>query len=488
MNIGTLVEVKMDYLKNISVKAIDYSPWGGLEGFLAATAGDATNADNLRKAVTWLNKAVLMTGNMTAQIPYTFYRNDNEIDPMWGGVKSPQTLMLKMAMSLCGGAAYARITRTGRALVSLQYYSPKTITPNFNNNGELVDFTRQYKAHRENISIEEMLYIWLPDDTVEIGAAQITPLANAMLPAGMLGAMDATIKTYGENGFIKPMFAVAEGIQPEERKRAENVLSEFVRGTWKRLVKIVNAKSLVPQPVGAGMDELKGSYIEITRQQIETIAAAFGIPSGVFMSDNAFATEMDALVYIWLTSGVFVSVYQTIEDSFNQQIWEKFGVEARFDIQSLDAFQQEETDKSGSVATLSGVFTSEPDAALVAMDILGYELTDEQTAAIEALKPDKPEPPAEVAPVVEQPAPMTLPTDEENAIAEEMLKWRTFAERPRKREFETKHIPPALALRINAGLRAAKSADEIQAVFDGAVAELPVIALAAAIEKAAHAG
>ena len=76
---------------------------------------------------------------------------------------------------------------------------------------------------------------------------------------------------------------------------------------------------------------------------------------------------------------------------------------------------------------------------------------------------------------------MELPSDEENEIADEMIKWRKFAEKPRKRDFETKHIPPALAMRINAGIRMAKSQDEIQTVFDSAVAEIPVIMLAKAI-------
>jgi hypothetical protein len=373
------------------------------------------------------------------------------------------------------------VDTTSRAIILAQYLAPQTITPNFNNNGELVNFTRQYYGKNETLSLEQVVYFWLPDDTIETGAAQITPIGNALLSAGLLAAMDGTIKQYGENGFIKPMFA--DGVPNQlERDRAENVLSSFMRGMWRNVVKIVNAKSLVPMPVGAGMDELKGSYIEITNQQIKNIAAAFGIPNSTFISDeNSYATALSD-IKLWYSSSEFVSIYQTIEDSLSDQLWSRFGWTMEYEPEKLEAFQQEETDKSGALSTLANAFSSTPEAALVAADVLRYDLTDEQKVAIEALgESEAAEPAKETNVDINQEIP--LPSEEENQIADEMMKWRKFAEKPRKREFETKHIPPALVLRINAGLRGAKSQDEIQAVFDEAAAELPIIRLARAIEN-----
>jgi hypothetical protein len=115
---------------------------------------------------------------------------------------------------------------------------------------------------------------------------------------------------------------------------------------------------------------------------------------------------------------------------------------------------------------------------------LGYDLTEEQITAIEGLKAEEPEP----QPVPEQLTPMELPTDEENQIADELRNWRTFVEIPRKREFETKHIPPALKMRVQAQLNALdkKGADyvaQVNKVFDEAVIELPVVMLAKALSK-----
>lgn len=473
------------------LKSIDFSPWGGFEGFLSASSGAMDTVGLLRKFVPWFQKAIVMTANAGSQLPYEFTRNGKEVDPAeaWGAIASPQTFMYKIFSSLCGGAAYALPRVTSRALVDLRYLAPNTVTPQYEAvTGDLMYFQRSYNGKSENIYPDKMLYFWLPDDTVEIGEAQITPVSNALMAAGLLGAMDNTIKVYGENGFIKPMFAVAEGMpNAAERDRAENVLSAFVRGTWKRVVKIVNAKSLVPQPVGAGMEDLKGSYVEITRQQIENIGAAFGIPSGIFMADKAYATEMDALIETWLTTGIFVTLYQTVEDTMNRQLWSRFGIEAKFNLEKLKAFQKEENDKSGSLASLSSTFTSYPEASVIAAGILGYDLTEEQIAAIEALEPDEPETPQDEQ--ADGQEPMTLPTDEENAIADEMKKWREFASKPRKREFDVKVIPPAMAEKIRVGIRSAgRDQDKITAVFDEAVKSIPsnnqgLLALAASIEK-----
>lgn len=486
---GSLVEVKMpkiNVLQNGIMKSIDFSLWGGIDGYLAAT-GDATAPDviRLRKVVPWMNKAIRMTANAVSQLPYQILTpagDEVEIDRAWGAVKNPQTIIGLVAASLCSGAAYLKAETTSRAIVGLQYLAPQTMKPVFDNNGNLINFRRTYNGRTEVLSVEEVLYFWLPDDTIETGAAQITPVGNAMSSAGLIAAMDRALTSYGENGFIPPMFAVAEGINPSDIPRVEGRLSQFIQGAWKRVVKVVEAKALVPQTVGAGMEEMKGTYIEITGQQIKNIAAAFGIPNSTFISDeNSYATAVSDLK-LWYGSSEFVSIYQTIEDTLTDQLWERFGLSMQYTPEQVEAFQQEETDKSNAVASLAGTLSTNPEASLIAMDILGYDLTDEQRQAIEELDEPEDEPPAQEEPqAMEEP---DMPTDEDNEIAAEMMKWRNFAEKPRKRAFDVKHIPPALEIRIRAGLNAAKTQEEIQAVFDAAVAELPVIRLARAIEAA----
>jgi hypothetical protein len=246
--------------------------------------------------------------------------------------------------------------------------------------------------------------------------------------------------------------------------------------------------------LGAGMDELRGSYIEITNQQIKNIAASFGIPNSTFISDeNSYATALSD-IKLWYTSSEFVRIYQTIEDTLSSQLWARFGWSMEYEPEKLEAFQQEETDKSGALSTLSGAFATNPGAALVAADVLGYDLTEEQIAAIAALGVSATAAPVPVLPVdpmqmLPSADGMPLPSAEENSIANSLMAWRRFAVKPQNvgHEYDDKSklIPAALKLRISIGLRAAKSADEMQTVFDAAALELPIIRLADAINKAA---
>jgi hypothetical protein len=153
--------------------------------------------------------------------------------------------------------------------------------------------------------------------------------------------------------------------------------------------------------------------------------------------------------------------------------------------EQIEAFQTEETDKTSALQTLTTTIKDNPEAVLIAAEILGYDLTEEQITAIEGLKAEEPEPAPTTDPLN---VPMELPTDEENMIADELRNWRTFVEIPRKREFETKHIPPALKMRVQAQLNALdkKGKDyvaQVNKVFDEAVIELPVVMLAKALNK-----
>lgn len=458
------------------IKGVDFSVFGGIDQFLELTSEGSNNgyATKLRKIVPWLQKGVTMLSGEIAQLPYYIEDSttDEEIDKdtAWGGVRNHKSLISKTAGSLCGGSAYWIADTVSGGIVDLQYVNPTTMTPNFDN-GELVDFTRTWKNGSKHYSIEEVIYFWLPDDTVEVGPAQIHPLANALLPAGIIAAQDDSLRQYGERGFIPPTILAAKGMTNKtDVEKTERWWNAFLRGWTKTVAKIINAETMTPQVIGAGMDELRGSYIEITRQQIENIATAFGIPMSLFMSNAATWATALSDKKTWYTSSEFVRVYQTIEDTLSDQLFSRFGWKMEYQLEQLEAFQTEETDKTSAVQTLATTIKDDPEIFLIASGILGYDLTEEQIASIEALQVEPepaPEPMPEPLPMVED----TLPTDDENAQADEIRKWRKFAETPRKRKYDVKYIAPAIAEKIQEKLSAldGKSAsylDDVTRIFD----------------------
>src|SRR3990167_8073907 len=113
-------------------KSFDFSPWGGIEGFLKASkAGSTGNAAALKRLVPDLAKAVDMTAVAVSGLPFDILdENGNVYDTSsdWknelGGMPNPQKLIYLLASSLCGGAAYIIPTRTPKMIFDLQYVVP----------------------------------------------------------------------------------------------------------------------------------------------------------------------------------------------------------------------------------------------------------------------------------------------------------------------------------------------------------------------------
>lgn len=476
-------------------KAIDFSAWGGIDGFLAATSGAGTgNLGGLRKLVPWLQKGISMTGNAVSQLPYAIRdAAGTEIPPQvaWGAVKNPQRYLKLVANSLCGGAGYLLLKTTSRALVALQYVLPNSMTPNYDQAGRVLGFTRLTSTGKsEPVTLDNCLYFWLPDDTVEIGPAAVNPLINASLPARLIGGMDSSFATYSENGFIPPTIMNMSGMPNKaEVEKAETFWNMFLKGWTKIRAKATNAEKVSFQTVGAGLAEFRDTYTQINRQQIENIAASFGIPMSLFMSNAANYATANADRKTWYETSEFCAIYMCVQDTFNEQLFNRFGWTMTFEPEKLDAFQEEEAGKAQAVATLTGSLAANPEAFMLVCDVLGIELSVEQRSAIAEMAEDSKEPEPEPEPLNPSLTPVNWhdsAEDEmgiaENEIAREMEAWRKFAKKGHTREFECKHIPAALALRIRAAL---KSGQDIDSIFDTLGNEPATIVLAQAISELA---
>ena len=383
--------------KNISIKKIDdtlkainFEAFGGFQGFLDTPsngAGSTASVQQLRRVVPWLAKATDMTSNAIASLPFEIVNEggtviDSSAD--WknklGGMDNPQMLISMLAASLCLGRAYLIPTYTSKTIASLQYCAPHTVTPQINQNG-LQFFDRstdqgkvdKYYAldSKDGDAMHKMMYFWLPDSDVEIGPALSYPAGAALLSATLLFSMDGTIQTYSERGFVPATLLAVKGMpSPGEREKAEGWWNRFLRGWDKTAAKIMNAEAMDIKQVGAGMEQLKGAYGELTKQAIENVGTAFGIPAALFMSDMAFATEIKGLMKAWYETGAFVKIYKTIEDTFNSQLLVNYGLKLAFRPETLDVFADDEVASASAFKTYvdSGILPS------VAAQMVGLEM------------------------------------------------------------------------------------------------------------------
>ena len=510
----TLQEIKGDR----NIKGVNLEYWGGLEGFLAATSngsGGSSSVQTLRRVVPWLAKATTMTANAVADLPFEILNDKNAVVDSslnWknklGGIPDPCVLFYKLASSLCLGRAYATFQKTSNLIIDIQYFAPQSITPQINYSGiQYFDRasdkgnTDRYWPVSSGKTENLLLYFWIPDSDVELGPALSFPAGTALMACELMFSMDGSIKTYADRGFIPATILGVKGMADvTERQRTESWFNRFLRGFTKEPAKVINSEAMTVNKLGGGMDELSGIYKDLNKQSIENIGTAFGIPAALFMSDMAFASEVNPMIKIWYTTSQFKLIYQTIENTFNTQLLNQFNLHLRFKPETLDAFKDEQLDNqqafSGYVA--SGIKHS------VAAQMAGLKLPDGITP--DMLDPEEKE---EVipAPVV---APVIEPKDDEEDDQEEMPKslnskqikelalWNQISTRCFKKnkgnaiDFECKDITADMADDIRVKLRKARTIDDISKAFETGVHDETVTvysddglkALASAINRA----
>jgi phage portal protein BeeE len=528
----------------------DFSYWGGIEGFLEASKLGGSNAASLKRLVPDVAKAVDMTAAAISGLPFDILDENGDVydsSADWQnkivGMPNPQRLLYLLASSLCGGSAYLLPFRTTKMIVDLQYCAPSSITPYIDMNG-LQYFSRATERGKSEAFIkpDNIIYFWLPDSDVEIGPALNHPLENCKIDAQTVYALKETIRKFGERNFAPLTLLGVKGNIPQgEREKTENFFDRLLRFGFREKAKVVNTDALSIEQLSAGMEELKQSYLELRNDAKESIADAFGIPPAMFMADKAYASEMDVLTRQWYKASRFVVLWQTIEETFTEQLLKPFKLSMRFNLDSLDIFQEDESARASSLGSLVSAVADNPEVAKLGMSILGYDLSKEQGKQLEALikakeeareemreqtKPtdedeqDKPVPPGEgptTSPFTDDNPPEDEEPEEEKPVsksatltADEIKDLALWYDRSRQWyvkgkgtavDWENKHLSETIAAPIRLRLAEAKSeADIAQAFYIGETTTLvpayksetvmldaqveAIKALAATIEKA----
>lgn len=478
------------------MKSVNMEYWGGIEGFLAATSngeGGTATVQQLRRVVPWLAKATDMTSNAVSELPFDIVNDKGDVvdsSKDWknlvGGIDQPDHLFGLLAASLCLGRAYLIKQSTNRVIVSLQYCAPHTVNPYIDQTGlRYFDRTtdkgkteRYLPAGTNSKQDREMMYFWLQDSDVEIGPALSYPAGSATMAAQLLFSMDGSIQSYADSGFIQPTILGMKGMPaPAEKEKTETWWDNFLRGRTKQRAKIFNAEAMTVNQLGAGMKDFSGSYGELNKQAIENIGTAFGIPAALFMSDMAFASEVNPMIKVWYSTSVFVKIYKAIENTFNTQLLNKFGYELKFRPENLDSFKDDQSNN----ATTFGVYVDKGIKPSIAAQMAGLKLPE--GIEYEDLDPEETEEPImPIAPIVPIAQPVEDDTEDEDLQPEmqpvnakqikELNLWRQISERCYRKskgvaaDFECKELSDTMASGIRKRLLSAKSLDDISAAFE----------------------
>lgn len=303
---------------------------------------------------------------------------------------------------------------------------------------------------------ENIIYIreYNPTDDIYPGPSAVGVALNDAALLRYIGRFGAK---FFEQGAMPLTLVSVDSMDDRETERVTNWFKNFgttIANAWRSFgtrAKL-DIKTITPPLNTLALPEL-------TAQARANIALAFGIPQTMLEDAANYATAKEHRLSFYQET--VAPAGDIIMEYVNEQLFKPRGLTAHFDFESLDIYQEDEANRASSLQALinAGI------PLRLAMEILGYELTEEQEAELEE---SEAEPSPSPAPVIVQQAEQT---PDEDPMQEEFAKWQRKALKAYKAgkspavKFESDIIPDELHAEIDAALATAQDEEEIKAAF-----------------------
>lgn len=351
--------------------------------------GSPDKVSDVQKAFSYVPiifHAINLRADTLSSVKFNLYdENDEVVDWPFDVAQSDLIHDLESAL-LVKGAGYVEPAKNPSGLLkNLVWVNPNTITMKYENKKFIFTQDGNAAGNWENIPSEKkygLLYFRLFDLKDDVSPGR-SPTEVALTAGGLLHYSARFSSRFFENGAMPlTILSVPTNITDPERDRTENWFKRQVQGisnAWKVFAVRgeVKAQTLMP-------DIDKMTLPELRKEARKDVSYAFGIPLSMLEEDAAYAAS----------AGVHrKSFYQDtirphgqwMENRFNQQLFNLVRVNGKrlhckFAFDELDIFQEDESTRSASLLNLVAAGFD----VLTAADVLGYDLTDEQIAAIDA--------------------------------------------------------------------------------------------------------
>jgi len=461
-------------------KAVDI--WEGNEGWTILSGDDNTTPlKDYFKLIPTLSRAVNLRANAVASMPFEIVRGKTEYDTSadWQNkvmfMSNPSTILALIEAALVvAGRAYLFRDKSRAGTKNLRYHLPASVTPIIDEVRGLQGFKRPVGQVERTFAVDDYVYFWPPDPYVEIGPSINFPAQAAANAGGVLLNVDTFAASFFKRGAIKAMLLTVEEMpKGAERTKLEDWWRRVVSGVANAFgANIINAKAITPVVIGEGLKELEN--VTLGEEKREDVAIALGIPMSILFANAAnYATsQQDELNFLTKT---VIPECNFIASVFNEQLFKPLGLKMRFLPETLDAMQEDEAQRSLALQQLTGAGVP----LLMAMDILGFELSEEERAALEQAEEEKKERAAEMAqrlqgkPAGDEDDDQGPQDNGNNQAKEDLRRWERKALNALNRgdspgvSFLSDYISTSEAQRISSGLANAKTAADVRLVFSG---------------------
>ena len=243
---------------------------------------------------------------------------------------------------------------------------PRTISPVYDREYGITSF----KRGGTTIELDKILYFC---DKFIDEQKPAPSIYSSVLPAqNVLLSIDEYISQFFDNGTIKATILHVEGFPTEEeRARLNNFLSRSIKGLKNAFNSVVMRVPIQSTVVGSGLEDLDEELIRVKQHEI---VQAFEIPAGLIFSEEPNYATAQVERRAFLESAIIPRA-EFLFGVMNKYL-KQFDLQLLLTPESMSEFQEDENQRSAALLTMvqSGV------RLIDALEMLGYELSEEQTA------------------------------------------------------------------------------------------------------------
>jgi HK97 family phage portal protein len=417
--------------------------------------GVPDSVGTLYKKVPLLFRAVQLRCDALASVPVAIMKGKEDKTEWPYPTKLGNLIWQWEASNLLSGAAFGEIVMNESGFrKDVRYRNPFDMTVKYDRG--VYEFKQNSSGAMWSNEPEagkfEMIYIREFDPTQDtnpgIGAGKASNV-----DAKLLYAISKFPEMYFEGG---AMPVTLLGIDSNDRQEIERIQNWFRRSATaiKNAFRVfgVRAGSITPVALTPPLKDL--AFPELDKIAKDNIAMAFGIKQTLLDSEAAnYATAQEDRLSFY--EDTIKPRARLFEDALNEQLLARDELRIEFRFNEMDIFQEDESDR----AELLNKLTMAGLPIEVALELAGYELTEDQSAVLESHQAQLDERiDSGVTPQID-----------------ELRKWQKFAEKRIKdgkdlREFESSVIEPSLHGAISGALEGVKTVEEVKHVFDSVIA------------------
>ena len=332
----------------IPISAI--SSWRNLLGLDTDSNKLATEQElfNIYALCPWIYRAVEIRQNAITNVPLGLYKiggsDDLSSQPSYDTLMRQVSDLLGLfeASTCLYGASYAIIEKNqfGRNPTP-RWLSPSTLQVFYDELTGIKYVHRQLQTISMNIELDQLLYVWLPNYSSELGPG-IAPAQAAFRNAKILINQDKYLDRYFDNGAVRPTLLLYAGnVAGAEKNPRSNPELTLIQRIWNRLVKGSDLSNVLPDnitPHAVGDPAKDTTSKEIVENQRESVGTGFGIPHSIMMSNAAnYATSQQDWYNLY--DQTIVPAARRHIAAFNAMWLAPLGLELRIEPQRLEAYQ-----------------------------------------------------------------------------------------------------------------------------------------------------